>query len=158
MRRYGYSLRGIPLEQESFLVRGERVSAIAIISIRGIIDVSVTHGTTFYDFILKYLIPHLQPFNDINSNSVVVMDNCAIHHVPGIAQVIGESGALLHFLPPYSPDLNPIELAFSKVKSEIRNLERSMSECDIETLMLAGFASITEQDCQGWFSHCQLTK
>ena len=162
VRRYGYSLRGIPLEQESFLVRGERLSAIAFMSIRGIIDVFTTNGTTngdiFYEFVLNYLIPHLQPFNGINPCSVVVMDNCVIHHVPRVMEVIEETGALLHFLPPYSPDLNPIELVFSKVKNEIRNLERSMITSDIKTLMLAGFASITEQDCQGWFSHCQLLK
>lgn len=160
VRRYGYSLRGIKPQQDTFLVRGERVSAIAFMSIKGIIDVFATHGTTnadkFYEFTLKHLVPHLQPFNGINPNSVVVMDNCAIHHVPKIIEIIEETGALLHFLPPYSPDLNPIELAFSKVKGEIRSLEKSLIVSDTETLLLAGFATVTEQDCRGWFSHCQL--
>ena len=112
------------------------------------LEVYTTNGDSFYEFILKHLIPQLQPFNGINPNSVVIMDNCTIHHVPRITEVIEEAGSLLHFLPPYSPDLNPIELAFSKVKNSIRDLERSMVACDIETLMYAGFSSVTEQDCR----------
>ena len=65
--------------------------------------------------------------------------------------VIEDTGAMLHFLPPYSPDLNPIELAFSKVKSGIRDLESS--DLDIDTTILTAFTSITEHDCKQWISH-----
>ena len=80
------------------------------------------------------------------------MDNCTIHHVPEICKVIEDVGAMVHFLPPYSPDFNPIELAFSKVKTTMQALEESTS--DVETVMLTAFASITEQDTQSWVSHC----
>ena len=46
----------------------------------------------------------------------MVMDNCSAHHVSGIKNLVNQTGALLHFLPPYSPDLNPIEECFAKVK------------------------------------------
>ena len=69
--------------------------------------------------------------------------------------MIEEVGAIVHFLPPYSPDLNPIEEAFSKVKSEIKCLEQTMDGCDIEN-MLAAFASISQSDCRGWISHCDI--
>ena len=99
-------------------VRGQRISAIAMLSVRGILDVltvsDTVNGETFYKFTEKYLLPQLQPFNGTNPSSVVVMDNCTIHHVPDIVQMIEEVGAVVHFLPPYSPDFNPIELAFSK--------------------------------------------
>ena len=104
-------------------------------STRGILDVHIakgtTNGDTFYEFILKQLIPILQPFNGINPNSVVIIDNCSIHHVQDIVETIREVGAMLHFLPPYSPDLNPIEMAFSKVKHGIKDLELSMGTADI---------------------------
>lgn len=57
----------------------------------------------------------------------------------------------MHFLPLYSPDLNLIEEAFSKVKTEMRRIEAQFM--DIETALVASFATITEQDCRGWISH-----
>ena len=85
IRRYGYSLRGVPIKKHTLLVRGERTSAIAIMSNAGILDVSIvkgtTNGDTFSQFILANLLPHLQPFNGTNAHSVVVMDNCSIHHI-----------------------------------------------------------------------------
>jgi len=63
---------------------------------------------------------------------------------------------MVHFLPPYSPDLNPIEEAFSKVKSEIKSLEGTMNMYDTETVMSAAFASVSPIDCQGWISHCDI--
>ena len=153
-------MRGTPLRKHSLLVRGDRVSGIAIMSLSGILDVSVSKGTTngdtFYDFVQKYLLPQLQPFNGCNPHSVVVMDNCTIHHVHEVVKMIEEVGAIVQFLPPYSPDLNPIEEAFSKVKSELKSLERIMDISDIETIMLAAFASISQLDCQGWISHCDI--
>ena len=160
VRSRGYSMRGNPLQKRTLLVRGERVSAIAIISVEGILDVTVHKGTTngdkFYDFVSKILLPNLLPYNGVNHNSVVVMDNCTIHHIPEIVPMIEGVGALVHFLPPYSPDLNPIEEAFSKVKSEIKSLEPTMNEYDMESIMLAAFASISPYDCQGWISHCDI--
>ena len=120
LRRYGYSLRGLPLKQHTLLARGECVSGIAILSAKGILDVSIVQGTsngdTFYDFVQEYLLPLLQPFNGINTHSVVVMDNCSIHHISEAVKMIEEVGAIVHFLPSYSPDLNPIEEAFSRLK------------------------------------------
>ena len=101
------------MKKHTLLVRGERVSAIALMSINGIIDVTVhkgtTNGDTFYNFVTNIFLPNLQPFNGTNSRSIVVMDNCAIHHVAEIVPMIEEVGAIVHFMPPYSPDLNPIE-------------------------------------------------
>ena len=65
-------------------------------------------------FMSSLRLPQLQPFNGINNHSVAVMDNCSIHHIPEIVSMIKEVGAIVHFLPPYSPDLNPIERTFSK--------------------------------------------
>ena len=78
------------MKKHTLLVRGERVTAIALMSINGIIDVTVhkgtTNGDTFYDFVTNILLPNLQPFNGFNSHSIVVMDNCAIHHVSEIVR------------------------------------------------------------------------
>lgn len=115
VRSHGYSVRGKPMTAEKLLVRGERVSAIAAMSMNGIIAVKMVHGgvdgDAFYDFACM-LMPHLMPYNGHNEHSVVILDNCSIHHVKEVDQVFKDTSALVHYLPPYSPDFNPIELAF----------------------------------------------
>lgn len=112
VRKYGYSRHGKPLRVHKLLVRGERISAIACLSAAGLLDVKTIKGTTdgdiFYSFIQTHLLPHLMPFNGTNPHSVVILDNCTVHHVPEVIKSIEDSGALLIFLPPYSPDFNPI--------------------------------------------------
>lgn len=163
LRKYGYSMRGKTPQKHTLLVRGEHVSGIGIISVNGLLDVCVTKGSvdggTFYDFALKYLVPLLMPFNGENQHSVVILDNCSIHHVEGITAMIEEAGALVHFLPPYSPDFNPIEETFSKVKTEMKYQEQSMADVsDIETIVLSAFATITPDDCKGWILNNSIYK
>ena len=70
-------------------------------------------------------------------HSVVVLDNASIHHVDEVVKAIEDVGAIVHFLPPYSPDLNPVEEAFSKAKRMMQSLEQEMAEInDIETIVL----------------------
>lgn len=156
LRKYGYTLRGKELKEHTLLVRGVRITAIACISKEGLLDVKTLTGTTdgdsFYDFLHTHLLPHLQPYNGENPHSIVVLDNCSIHHIHEVTQVIHSVGALVIFLPPYSPDFNPIEEAFSKVKTSLKSL--SLNQFDIETLVLLAFQSITSNDCMGWISHC----
>ena len=156
LRKYGYSLRGKPIRNYNLLIRGERISATACISMAGVLDVmtvqGTTDGSTFYKFIQTHLLPHLMPFNGSNPHSVVVMDNCAIHHVDSIVSSINDVGAIVHFLPPYSPDYQPIEETFSKVKSYSKHGSDS-NIIDIETELLASFTNVTQEDCQGWICH-----
>ena len=125
LRRYGYSIRGKPPKSIKLLVRGERISVIAAMSSEGVETLKVVSGTvdgdSFLDFIQRDLLPLLLPFNGSNRNSVVIMDNCSVHHVAGVEALITEVGALVHYLPPYSPDLNPIEECFSKAKSCLKH-------------------------------------
>ena len=92
LRKYGYSLRGRPAVSQKLLVRGERVSAIAIMSVCGILDVKIAHGNvnsdSYCDFIETALLPHLMPFNGRNPHSVVIVDNCSIHHSPEALKMI----------------------------------------------------------------------
>ena len=152
LRKYGYSIRGKPPRSLKLLVRGERVSVIAALSNDGVETLRVVRGTgdgdTFLEFVERELLPVLQPFNGMNPNSVVIMDNCSVHHVARVKSLISEVGALLHYLPPYSPDLNPIEKCFSKVKSCLKSTE--IVNDDLETAVLAAFTCVTPNDCEGW--------
>ena len=129
-------------------------------SISGILDCHIesetVDGDTFYICVQKYLLPHIMPLNATNPHSVVIMDNASIHHIDGVVEMIQSVGALVLFLPPYSPDYNPIEEAFSKVKTLVKeykaNLE--MEEMNLEDILLAEFSSITKEDCVHWIQHC----
>ena len=153
IRKHGYSLKGKPLVSHELMVRGERISAIAFMSMNGMLDCkTVRHsvnGDTFYEFIQATLLPHLMTFNGTNPHSVVIMDNCSIHHINDVVQMINQIGALVHFLPPYSPDYNPIEAAFSKVKTNLKTLDNDLFH-NPEEQVLAAFSTITVNDYQQW--------
>lgn len=161
LRKYGYGLRGRPVRCQKLLVRGKYVSVIAAMTIHGLLDLKVVQetvtGDIFIDFIERQLLPHLMTFNGHNSNSVIILDNCSVHHVPGVTDAIEDVGALVHYLPPYSPDLNPIEMLFSKVKLLIRQMEIEMSATtDIESIVLAAFSCISAADCVSWIKSCDI--
>ena len=73
-------------------------------------------GDKFFDFVRCTLIPNMLPFDGCNERSIAIMGNCSVHHVDAVTKLFEESGIVLLCLPPYSPDLNPIETAFSYVK------------------------------------------
>ena len=155
LRKKGYSVRGHPFHVQKLLVRGEHISVIAAISLQGVLAIEIVRGGVdadcYYDFLCKQLLPKLMNFNGHNEHSVIVQDNCAIHHVYEVTTVLQDTGAIVHYLPPYSPDYNPIEEAFSKVKLMMKAMEVEMVLIDdIDTIVLAAFATISKQDCMGW--------
>ena len=162
LRKYAYSWKGSPAKSCKLLVRGEHITAIALMSCNGILDCKIVHGSVngeiFYNFVQSNILPHLMPFNGTNPHSVVVLDNAAIHHIDGIKTMIEEVGALVLFLPPYSPDYNPIEEAFGKVKSLTKAYEQELEsgEMDIEDIVLASFSHISPEDCTGWISDSKI--
>ena len=95
-----------------------RVKAIGAMSTEGMEDVYIVEGNVtgevFVKFVWNCLLPILQPFNGTNSHSVVLMDNASVHHYEQVADIITGVGSIVRFLPPYSPELNPIENVFSK--------------------------------------------
>ena len=83
------------------------------------------------------------PFDGVNPHSVVILDNCSIHHNEVAVQMIQQVGAIVHFLPPYSPDYNPIEEAFSRLKTEMKAMEEAQVT-DIEIIVLPVFLCISQ--------------
>ena len=159
IRKYGYSVRGIRPVEQRLLVRGVRYSAIPVMSIEAIHDVYITEGTTdgqkFSHFIREYLLPQLLPFNGSNVRSIVIMDNAAIHHVDQNVQLIESTGAKVIFLPPYSPDLNPLEIAFSKIKALMKENDKLFQTTSApKALLTMAFSMITCNDCLSFSKHC----
>ena len=91
--------------------------------------------------------PCLQP------GQIVIADNLSSHKVDGVRERIEATGATLLYLPPYSPDFNPIEKAWSKIKQHLRKTKaRTLDR--LEDSVTQALATITSQDARGWFHHC----
>jgi transposase len=105
-------------------------------------------GEMFSAWIQQGLVPALR------KGDVVIMDNLATHKVAGVLQAIEEAGARLVYLPPYSPDFNPIENMWSKVKQSLRSWAPRTEE-ELLPAAKAAFAAISPADCQGFFLNAQ---
>lgn len=90
----------------------------------------------------------------LHRDDVVIMDNLATHKVAGVSEAIAAAGARLEYLPPDSPDLNPIENLWSKVKQGMKSREPRTAR---QLLKAAGaaFDTITPEDCHGFFLHAE---
>ena len=159
-RNYGYSMRGIPPCDHRKLTRGTRYSAIPIVSLEGVHDVYLAQGSMngerFANFVEECVLPILMPFNGTNPRSVVIMDNASIHHVQEISDLIEtQAGARLCYLPPYSPDLNPVEGVFSQAKNIMKANDKLLQATRAPRAILAMiFGMISQSDCWGHISHC----
>ena len=87
------------------------------------------------------------------AGDIVMMDNLAVHKVDVIAEAIQARGAGLEFLPAYSPDLNPIERCWAKIKTALRQAKARTRQA-LETALKQALATITPADAQAWLTHC----
>ena len=101
----------------------------------------------FKIYVRFFLLKTLQP------RDVVVMDNLSSHKNKEIIELIESAGASVEFLPAYSPDLNPIELMWSKVKTTLRKLEARDQESLIKAIGTA-LSKVTSTDAINWLAHC----
>ena len=149
-RKFGYSLRGTRAECDHLLVRGKKIPSIAALCTAGIMVVTSTTETInadiFYDFVRGSLLPTTNPFDGSTAKSIAVMDNCAVHHVLIVEDLFTNAGVLLLWLPPYSPDLNPIEEAFSSVKAYLKQHDDILQLISVDPVPIinAAFQQITK--------------
>lgn len=104
-------------------------------------------GALFVRWVQDWLVPTLVP------GTTVVLDNLSVHRNPAIRPALEAAGCFLRYLPAYSPDFNPIELAFSKLKTSLRGIAART----FESLVAAigdGLARITPDDIAGFYRHC----
>ena len=102
------------------------------------------NGTAFLAYTEQVLAPELRP------GDIVVMDNLPSHKISGVREAIEKVGAQLMFLPPYSPDFNPIEMAFSKLKALLRKAAARTVD-DLWTIVADSLAAFTPAECRHYF-------
>lgn len=163
----------------SFFNQFTRYSVLPALTLDSILYLHVVRGSFDGGLFLKFirgLLQHMNPYPE--PRSVLVMDNCAIHHVEGVAELCAERcvsfwtisifpwfnlhlrGVKLLYLPPYSPDFNPIEECFSYMKGVIRrhgdafqSIVESKDESAIFSFLSDTLATVTPRHAYGWFRH-----
>jgi transposase len=150
-RLYGRAAPGERVVDSVPQPSGPQTTTLAVIGWTGISAPLVlsgpVNGTLFYGYVEQCVVPILQP------GDILFMDNLSAHKVAGLDALIQARGACLIYLPPYSADFNPIELAWSKVKTVLRRLQARTIPDLIDALKHA-LQMITSHDIHAWFAHC----
>jgi len=147
---YAYSKRGERAYASVPRNRGPNTTLLSSMTLHGIgpsmAVVGATTKAVFESYMQRVLAPSLK------SGQIVVLDNLAAHKNERVTELVQEQGCELLYLPPYSPDLNPIEEAFSKVKGILRKAGARTREALIEALGVA-ISAVTPGDAHGYFEH-----
>jgi len=165
-RKYGYSRRGTPAwKRVRFNQRragSASVSGIATISIQGIMSVTVydyiVDGDVFIQALVNDIFPIMNPFP--GPRSVLVMDNAPVHRKNHIYALAFEQGVIVIFLPPYSYDFNPIELAFKDAKARMQReygLDEGGNDITLADMLETGIRNACSVDVAcNHFQHCYI--
>ena len=150
-RLYAWSQRGKRAYGYAPVNRGPNVTLIAGISLEGVLAPmqveAATDGDVFCAYLEQVLCPQLKP------GQLVLMDNLPAHKVSGVRACIESVGAELLYLPRYSPEYNPVEELWSKLKGVLRSLAACTAEA-LDAAITTAFEAITVEDIRGWFRHC----
>ena len=149
-RRYGRASRGQRVREGAPAGHWHTVTLLGAITLDGLVAFMTIESPTDSDVFLCYveqvLCPRLRP------GQVVVMDNLSAHKNPAARQSIEQTGAQVLYLPPYSPDFNPIEQCWAKIKESLRAAKARLLEM-LDQAITAAIAAITPENAAAWFRH-----
>jgi transposase len=149
-RRYARAAIGQRANDAIPLNTGKSTTILSSVRLDGttvpVVFAGAVNREKFKEYLKTHLVPTLKP------GDIVIMDNLRTHKVDGVAELIQSAGAFLIYLPPYSPDLNPIEEMWSKIKAYLRKVKARTSGT-LENAIKDAFACVSVTDIFGWFSH-----
>jgi len=147
---YGYAPRGERLRLSVPRSRGKNTTLLSSMTASGMGPSLAVEGATtarvFETYVEKVLVPSLR------TGQIVVMDNLGAHRPKRLGELIEQQGCELLYLPAYSPDYNPIEEAFSKIKNLLRKAAARSKEALVEAIG-AALSAVTAADARGFFEH-----
>ena len=150
-RLYAWALIGKRAEAHKPFKRGQSLSVVGTLSITGVTSALIVEGAidgdVFCGFLEQIVVPTLR------EGDSVVMDHLKAHTVQSVEPLITATGAILQYLPRYSPELSPIEHCRSKMKTVLRSIAARTRETLIQGVKKA-LEEVTENDARGWFKHC----
>jgi transposase len=148
---YAYSPRGQRAYCSVARNRGRNTTLLSSMSLLGMGPSMVVeggaNGAVFEGYLREMVVPAL------GEGDVIVMDNLSVHKSERVREMIEGAGAQILYLPPYSPDFNPIEEAFSKIKNLLRKAGARVREALVEGIGEA-LCEVTEEDARAFFEHC----
>jgi transposase len=153
-RRYGRAPKGARVIDAVPQNHGPNVTMLGALGLHGIDAVMTGEGATDTEVFLTYLEHVLAP--TLRPGDIVVMDNLRAHKVDGVRPIIEGRGAHLLYLPPYSPDLSPIEHCWSKLKTALR-AAKARTRVALDTAITDALTAITASDAHHWFTECGYT-
>jgi transposase len=149
-RLYGRALTNERIYEYVPDVRFQRISVLSSIRYDGTLVPFVFEGTLNKELFKEYIDKLLAP--TLSQSDVLIMDNSSVHKAKVVIDVLKKNKINFLFLPPYSPDLNPIELMWSKAKNKMRKIKARKKECLIQSLNTA-LEDIEKKDAENWFKH-----
>ncbi len=148
---YAYAPRGQRAVGKVPRNYGANTTLMASLSRQGMGEAFILEGAADTVAFELYIEQILAP--SLHSGQIVIMDNLSIHQSARVRQAIEAKGCQLLFLPAYSPDLSPIEEAFSKLKTYLRRVGARTHEALLDAIAQA-LLMVTSADARGWFTHC----
>ena len=150
-RLYARSLGGQRIHESTPGGHWKIMTILGAMSLRGMVATMTVEAATDREIFLAYVEHVLCPA--LKSGDVVVMDNLSSHKVNGVREWIEKAGAEVLYLPPYSPDLNPIEKAWAKLKQLLRSAKARTKET-LDQAIEEALKLISADNAQAWFKHC----
>jgi transposase len=150
-RRYGRAPRGERVVDHVPAGKYHSTTILGALRHDGTIAALVYEGGTTVPVMQAFAEGQLQEI--LRPGDIVVMDNLSAHKDARVIAAIESAGAAVCFLPPYSPDLNPIEKMWSKVKEILRSAKARTAEALLDAIGMA-LRAVTASDAEGWFAHC----
>jgi transposase len=130
---------------------GQRTTLLAALTPTGLDAPMLLAGAVDTAAFVAYVEQVLRP--TLRAGQIVILDNLSCHRAAAVRAAIERAGCTLWFLPTYSPDFNPIELAFSKLKAALR-AAAARTQPALDQAIVAALDAITRTDARAWFSHC----
>jgi transposase len=149
-RLYGRAPRGERVLGSAPQNYGPNVTLLGALSCTGLEAVMMIEGATDADVFRAYVREVLGP--TLRAGDIIIADNLSAHKAAGVQEAIAATGARLLYLPPYSPDLNPIEQCWSKIKAFLRAAKARTREA-LDMAVALALATVTESDARAWFAH-----
>jgi transposase len=149
-RLYGRAPRGERALGSAPQNYGQNVTILGALSCTGLEAVMTVEGATDADVFRAYVREVLCP--TLRQGDIIIADNLSAHKAAGVQEAIAAQGARLLYLPPYSPDLNPIERCWSKIKTFLRAAKARTREA-LDAAVTHALATVTASDARAWFAH-----
>jgi len=150
-RLYGRTIGGNRIVDYVSGGHWKTTTIISSIRLNGNTEAMTVDGPLDSDIFKVYLSEVLCP--SLKPGDIVIADNLSSHKVSGVETLVREKGAEIWYLPPYSPDLNPIEKMWSKIKAILRKLKARTSE-ELDQAISEAFNAVSIEDALGWFKSC----